>query len=265
MGMARKAPAPLYERHFYVSQHALERFRGRTVKDSYRHRFGDDLSMLIDWACWEALHSGHVEHLRDEGGDFDLLSLDPIIGESLYAILKPNTETEGRAFKDAIVTLLEEYMVNQKRQRFWQDRQGRRPVDSNRTVTTPLGAKLTAALENQKLPPEPGFIDDLDPSPAPAPVPAPVPAPAPVLTPAPAPVAAPVLAPVPAPASPPPLVTASDGRIVSWRNGTPELQFRFFGTVAGALTFAAEQRNNAACREVMVWKPAKLRVVIEEE
>ena len=244
MGMARKAPAPIYEQHFYVSQHAVERFRGRNLKDAYRHRFGDDLSRLIDWACWEALQQGHIEHLHDEAGDFDLLNLHPILEEPLWAILKPNLAGPGPRRSDrpdTIVTLLEDYMVQQKRQRQWQDRQGRRPVDEARTVATPLGAKLREALENQTLPPERPFIDD-----------------EPVLAVAPEPVL---------PAAPPPMVAAAAApeRLVSWRNGTPELQFRAFTSVAEALTFMAEQRNHPACHEVMVWKPAKVRIVIEED
>ena len=64
MGMARKAPAPIYEQHFYVSQHAVERFRGRNLKDAYRHRFGDDLSRLIDWACWEAFRPSRASDCK---------------------------------------------------------------------------------------------------------------------------------------------------------------------------------------------------------
>lgn len=116
MAKAHRAPNPHRPLYRYVSQHAIERLRTRTLPDSLQFRSDEDLGRWLDEAVEHAIgFDDRRWQIRDFSEDnARLVSLCDRI-EGTYAIVK--RDDKGKHFDEAIVTIADENMASQLKQR----------------------------------------------------------------------------------------------------------------------------------------------------
>lgn len=119
MGMGHKAPPATYRRHYWVTEHACDRFRTRLsaaegkANNGTEHRSDDDICNVIDSLVRRAVDEGKGTNIWDDGEAATLVDIRcPDNSNDLWAIVKRNTNARSRdRHPKAIVTLLYNDMV----------------------------------------------------------------------------------------------------------------------------------------------------------
>ena len=118
MGMSHKAPASTYKGHYWVTDHACERFRTRMPEGGRgRHQYDVDICNQIDLLIHTAVENGDSFTILDEGEKAVLVDIRQDDNQNdLWAIVKKNTNPRSKNKQPfAVVTLLYSSMVEDSR------------------------------------------------------------------------------------------------------------------------------------------------------
>jgi hypothetical protein len=244
MAKASLAPPSLYRRHYYITEHAIQQFRERHPKHDMLHRFDGDIGNLLDWAVNDQWDERLVcRDTRDENAAIHILDLQPVLNEALWALVKDNESgAKGNRLPLAVVTILTHEMVESYQ------RAGRWVTNSGAAVEVikpTLTSKLADKLKGVTLPPASPAVIFSDPPP-------------------------------PAPVSPlPPLATYYRELPTLHPEGVKEDTRLLTYTDAHGPTYEALRKEEALNRvmelkgagvaALQVWKPVKVKIVVEEE
>jgi hypothetical protein len=113
MGKASKAPPSTYKRKFLVTEHAVDRLRGRLEGENTDYRTPEDVGNLIDFAtssCWEK-----ADEIVDNGAEAHIVPLEDVLGEGLWALVKANSSQNKVEYPMAVITLLTDHQVRNSR------------------------------------------------------------------------------------------------------------------------------------------------------
>lgn len=119
MGMSHKAPPSIYRRHFWITDHACDRFRTRLptevgkLGNGTAHRSNEDLGNCIDSLVHDAFDKEKITHIWDDGERAVLADIRHTDNSNdLWAIVKKNTNSRTEKKQpQAVVTLLYNNMV----------------------------------------------------------------------------------------------------------------------------------------------------------
>lgn len=150
MGMSHKAPPSTYQRHFWITDHACDRFRTRLpvevgkLGNGTAHRSNDDLGNCIDLLVRSAFDKKKITHIWDDGERAILADIRATENSNdLWAIVKRNTNhrTEKK-LPQAVVTLLYNSMVEDSHKvGKWKDRAAE-AVSTLRTIAPAEEVKM---------------------------------------------------------------------------------------------------------------------------
>lgn len=237
MAKASLAPPSIYRRHYYITEHAIQQFRERHPKHNMLHRFDGDIGNLLDWAVSDQWEERLVcRDTRDENAAIHIIDLEPMLEETLWALVKDNESgSKGNRLPLAVVTILTREMVESyQRAGRWVTNDGK----AIEVIKPTLTSKLADKLKDVKLMPPV--------SPAVAPPP---PRPAP-------PVATLPNLDLPCGAG------AEDMRLLTF-NDAHGANYEVLSK-AEALDRVMELRGSGVAN-VQVWKPVKVKITVEEE
>ena len=117
MGMARQAPMDMYQRKYFVHDHAVERLRERLKRSGdTTHRANDDLGNLIDWAVSSSMESGTFEKVLDEGEPAIIVDVSEPLQDALWAIVKQNRTPRVSGHHQIVLTILTRDMMERRKQ-----------------------------------------------------------------------------------------------------------------------------------------------------
>lgn len=114
MGMAHKSPTSIYRGLYWVTTHAIERFRTRISSSSHSSLNTDEeIASRIDFLVKESLAKGNGKSIVDEGERCLLVDIrNEENGNDLWAVVKENNSTKSKgSHPEAVVTLLYSDMV----------------------------------------------------------------------------------------------------------------------------------------------------------
>lgn len=234
MAKASLAPPSIYRRHYYITEHAIQQFRERHPKHTMLHRFDGDIGNLLDWAVNDQWEERLVcRDTRDENATIHILDLQPVLNEALWALVKDNEAgAKGNRLPLAVVTILTREMVESYQ------RAGRWVTNGGAAVEVikpTLTSKLAEKLKGVTLPPPV--------SPAVAPPDPPPPA---------------TVSPLPKL----PLEVGEDARLLQYIDAHGP-QYEILDKPE-ALNRVMELKGSGVAN-IHVWRPVKVRVVVEEE
>jgi hypothetical protein len=238
MAKASLAPPATYRRHYYITEHAIQQFRERHPKHDMLHRFDGDMGNLLDWAVNDQWEERLVcRDTRDENAAIHILDLQPVLNETLWALIKDNdVGTKGNRLPLAVITILTREMVESyQRAGRWVTTEGRAIEVIKPTLTSKLADKLKGVV----IPPRPVSPPEAPPTPP----------------------AKPAVATHPN-FDLPSGAAAEDLRLVTFNDSHgPNYEVL---PKAEALDRVMELRGGGVAN-VQVWKPVKVKITVEEE
>lgn len=151
MGMGHKAPPSIYRRHFWITDHACDRFRTRLptevgkLGNGTAHRSNEDIGNCIDSLVNDAFHREEkITHIWDDGEGAILVDIRHTDNSNdLWAIVKRNTNSRTEKKQpQAVVTLLYNNMVEDSHKTGkWKERTAE-VVSTLRTITPTEGVEM---------------------------------------------------------------------------------------------------------------------------
>ena len=223
----RSARAPeRYRRHYYITDHSLERFAKRFKAPKEQKDWplaGDNIGHILDAATHDAVRSKFYEDLTDtDGRPVRVVALSPLLHVELWAVIKENTPRHSD-FDAAIITVFDKALYDKWQSERWSQGKG----------FGTLAEKLKPMLS--LIPPQqPVILLTVTP---------PLPTPPPEVYVA--------------------KLELVDPRIITWVCQGRDEQVKL--EKAAALVHLEKLRNEPDVHSVQLWKPVKTKIVIEEE